>query len=157
MDFFFLFARFQGRINRPRFWLGVLILMCGAFVLPLIQKLLPLTGTSLDPVLISLPLLYALVAMMVKRLHDCNCPAHVLALVVVPVAGAIAAQEARLGNPSILLTAFALTACLFIGLGWIRGSAGANRFGPRPVPQPLPGETLQSMELSWKTRRNLRI
>lgn len=105
----FLFS-FEGRINRRTYWLrfGVplfLIVLAAAIAAP------PPAFGEVMSVMVLLTL-WPAVAVGAKRCHDRNRPAWFLLICLLPLIGNI---------------------WLLIELGFLRGTAGPNRFGPRPI------------------------
>jgi uncharacterized membrane protein YhaH (DUF805 family) len=138
-DWKYLFTSLEGRISRKPFWLGSLAILFGSAIVQLI--VLNFAGEILS-LLVGLALLYPSFAVAVKRAHDRNRPtwvialfyAVILAIVVAPLAG----WDYGGGEPSVgflaagsvfLIAAIALT----IDLGFLRGTAGKNQFGPDPL------------------------
>jgi uncharacterized membrane protein YhaH (DUF805 family) len=73
-----LFTSFDGRISRKTFWLGLLGLILASFVfIFLLGTMFAGSGAvpKIIPLAFSLALLYPMIAISVKRLHDRNKPA----------------------------------------------------------------------------------
>lgn len=130
-----LFTRFNGRIGRQQFWLASLTL---AVVVTLVGGILAMAfgtrvpagtatydlpfffsvdyalhglGAVLMPVLM-LCYLWAALAVVVKRWHDRDKSGWWVLLPMIPLIGTVWA---------------------FVETGFVRGTAGANRFGPDPL------------------------
>ncbi len=125
MDFGNLFFSLEGRINRAKFWIGLIIL----FVLQWIVMIAAGTilGTSLmmaDPtqpmpagagvamLIILLLFLWPSICVYAKRWHDRDKSGWWTLIVLVPIVGFI----------------WTLVEC-----GCLRGTRGDNRFGPDPL------------------------
>lgn len=102
----------RGRINRRQFWLQGVAPLLGAGVL--LRALLDIARLPPEQVdeWVSLLLLWPTLAVSAKRWHDRDRSAWWLALLLLPVLG-------------VLWT--------LADNGLVKGSAGANRFGPPPA------------------------
>jgi uncharacterized membrane protein YhaH (DUF805 family) len=133
----YVFASFQGRINREPFWIA-----CGILAaLEIASQWLAnrIQGEQLSTIL-DLAFTYPEFALAVKRAHDRDLPPWLVALFfAVNVAldlftllnGAI-----DIDNPinEIIVLPFALLAVvLIVELGFRRGTVGPNQFGPDPL------------------------
>ncbi len=134
-----MFLRLDGRIGRKGFWLGF-----AAAVAALVAIDLAARGTAL--VLLLAPFaLYALAAVIVKRLHDRGRSGWWSLLIVTPlVAGFAAAPLARLvglGERGIQTFVVAVTwlaiagvvAWIVVDLGLQDGEPGYTEHGPPPL------------------------
>ncbi|MDE2444763.1 MAG: DUF805 domain-containing protein [Alphaproteobacteria bacterium] len=132
MDWKNLYLSFQGRINRQPFWLGILGLIIVQWVVMFILAML--LGTSLMPAMdpnmapdqaasamsaamlpiwiVTLIFLWPALAIYAKRWHDRDKSGWWTLIMFVPIIGAI----------------WFLVEC-----GFLRGTDGANRFGPDPL------------------------
>jgi uncharacterized membrane protein YhaH (DUF805 family) len=139
VDWFGLFLRLDGRIGRKAFWLGfpvILVLILAA------DQLARLMGVSM---LLTLALLYPLIAVLVKRLHDLGRSGWWAGLVAAPIGvGLVAALGARvvgLGEEAIVRAATGgigvsyavLGAVAVVELGLRRGHQGYSEHGPPPL------------------------
>jgi uncharacterized membrane protein YhaH (DUF805 family) len=130
------FTSFDGRIPRKTFWLGYLVMLIVSWILMLLVSVV--FGVSMfaspDPTLseeaqmmqameqmnaMMLPLgivllltLWPSLAIYTKRWHDRNKSGWWTLIIFVPLIGAI---------------------WMLIELGFLRGTEGANRFGPDPI------------------------
>lgn len=164
MDFRYLYTSFDGRINRKPFWIASLIMMGAAIVLSLVI-VTPITLMSeglaaFVSLLISLALLYPVVALGVKRLHDRGKSGQLMAVFLAPsiilqlgdLLG-ITGSEQVVGGETIylpnmlgwLLIAVSLGVGIWalVELGILKGTTGPNTYGPDPLagttPQPAAG------------------
>ena len=129
MDWKYLFTSFQGRINRQPYWLSALALAILLGILEFVVFYFFMTwgpgetegsyvATSVNPiawVLIAIMVvvgIWAGLAIQVKRWHDRDKSGWWVLIGLVPVIGGI----------------WALVEC-----GFLRGTPGANRFGPDPL------------------------
>jgi uncharacterized membrane protein YhaH (DUF805 family) len=132
-----LYLSFDGRIGRQPYWVGLLLLFCLHLVVTITTLLLRFAEVS--PILrlgvqIIWPLLmlWVVLALQAKRLHDQNRSALWLLINLAPVLG--------------WLTSFVLC-------GFLRGTEGSNRFGPDPQadigaePEPNPEPEPPSSEI----------
>lgn len=107
-----MLASSQGRISRMRFWLwgvgamlGLAVVLNGLLAVARVRA-----GTAEH--LVNLLLLWPMLAISIKRLHDRGRRGLWVLLGLVPVAGWL---------------------WLILSNGLLRGDAGANRYGPPPV------------------------
>jgi uncharacterized membrane protein YhaH (DUF805 family) len=130
----YVFASFQGRINRQPFWIGCGIL--AAVELASQWLALRIQGEQLSTVL-DLAFTYPEFALAVKRAHDRDLSPWLVALFfAVNVAldlftllnGAIDIDSPI--NEIIMLPFALLAVVLIVELGFRRGTIGPNRFGP---------------------------
>jgi uncharacterized membrane protein YhaH (DUF805 family) len=146
MSLDYILTRFEGRSSRKHFWIGIAILLVFGAVVLVAAALL--TGERDYSVIrfnifaIEVALLYPLVAVSVKRLHDRGRPGYsVLAFLVPWILHQVTNMAGITGDPlafnAIDVTSFLVTFVLFvwflIELGFRRGIAGANEYGPDPL------------------------
>jgi uncharacterized membrane protein YhaH (DUF805 family) len=154
MDYTWLLFRFEGRINRAKYWLvalisviaGMFILMRSLFALAdSLNDAGPTTIATWFPILfyaIAYPLIavstwiYAVTT--IKRLHDRNKSGWwIIAFGVLPIL--LPDVAGRLGNSYAVffigLIAFVLSIWSFVETFCLRGTHGPNRFGPDPLPK----------------------
>ena len=138
---------FQGRANRSRFWLTVLILYAALFGGILLSVPFVLLGPAQYVVegVVVIAFLVAAVANSVRRLHDRNRSGWWLLLIaVVPAILSVFGQalmetESGQGLGAIFaLLSLPLSLWAFVELGCLKGTTGPNRFGADPL-QPLEG------------------
>jgi uncharacterized membrane protein YhaH (DUF805 family) len=140
----FLFS-VRGRISRSQFWLKW-VLPVEAITLVLIIALVVAIGTgnnaSFDVVLfilviLSLVTLWPTVVVLVKRMHDRNKSGWLALLFFAPVVlGDISGLSAGEDSPATVilsLISLGIGIWFFVEFGCMRGTIGANRFGPDPV------------------------
>jgi uncharacterized membrane protein YhaH (DUF805 family) len=143
-----LFFGFEGRISRQQFWLGFVILAVAnaavdwLFGVPLFPDSPPDLHVRLLDCTIDVVFLYPTIALAAKRLHDRNQPArHAWWLVAAVAAGMVANLFGLFDDPSNaspvgwVVAAFVLVIVLgfLVELGFRRGTAGDNPFGPDPL------------------------
>jgi uncharacterized membrane protein YhaH (DUF805 family) len=125
---------FSGRINRAKFWLGQLVLT----VVDLLNYALTLIPpiATLAVIFLGIPMIVGVVAISVKRLHDLGRTGYWL-LAFALANGATSTIEIMAPGREIVLAALVtnlIVVFLFIGwLGGVRGTIGANQYGPDPV------------------------
>ena len=122
----FLFFSFRGRINRRQWWCGMPI---SWFSLLYIRETIAVNPNNfLFAVLISIPFLWVLFALHIKRHHDRNRPGWwtIVAMASLGIAWVIFLAVVYL-QPIITLLWIVFFGCL-------RGDAGENRYGPPPKP-----------------------
>ncbi len=108
MSFFAILFSFKGRINRAKFWMVNLLLTVVLGIVVLIY------GEEGSVILLSFGILcfWAGLAVTAKRWHDRNKSAWWILIALIPILGPI---------------------WEFVELGFCKGTAGPNRFGPDPL------------------------
>jgi uncharacterized membrane protein YhaH (DUF805 family) len=134
-----LLFSFSGRVNRKPYWLTSIAILLLIFILVVILFSLMDVGVSMFVVLglLYIPLLWIAFALGAKRLHDRNKSAWWLLLfyVLPSILSNLADQSSGLGL-LLLLISTAISIWAFVELGCLRGTIGANRFGPDPLQAP---------------------
>ena len=142
MNWGHLFFNFNGRINRAKYWLAML-------VFAVIYIVLAIAGYVTDNSaiyqavngMLNIVIFIASLAVGVKRLHDRNKSGWYLVLFYI-VPGILLTAGILIGtvmDDSVVLAsglglaAFALGVWAFVELGCLRGTIGANRYGPDPL------------------------
>jgi uncharacterized membrane protein YhaH (DUF805 family) len=154
MDFAYLYTSFEGRINRKRFWVGLIILgivevviMFGAAFLTGGSIMMPDSQIRMITSVVQLLFLYPLSALTAKRLHDRNHPTYWVAFFVVPVLLNLLTNLVGItGDPTNVKTLdylfgiinFVVFVWFFVELGCLRGTVGSNQYGPDPIASPAP-------------------
>jgi uncharacterized membrane protein YhaH (DUF805 family) len=127
-----LLFSFRGRINRMPYWLvslAVLIVMAAVFAL------VGFSGVWQSVMLLLLiPLIWTGVALAVKRLHDRNKSAWWLVIFYV-LPGIMEGIGEFAGDAAVvlLIASSALSIWALVELGFLRGTAGPNDYGPDPL------------------------
>jgi uncharacterized membrane protein YhaH (DUF805 family) len=142
MNFVNLFITFNGRVNRAKFWLAVLVY----FVINVVMTGLVLVGgdgalMTIVSSIISLLIAISGIAVGVKRLHDRNKSGWWLLLFYggsfVLFGAGFAVGMTQSGSSTVsgvlLLLALAITIWSLIELGCLRGTIGQNQYGPDPL------------------------
>jgi uncharacterized membrane protein YhaH (DUF805 family) len=136
-----LFFGFSGRIPRKTYWLASLaviayLLVAFAVVAVLFLESGDAFGTLFLPgLLLSVPAVWAGLAIGVKRLHDRDKSGWwVLLFYWLP--GVLERMSDRMGEGGgalvLLLLSVAISIWALVEIGFLRGTMGANRFGPDP-------------------------
>ena len=136
MDFKNLYLSMEGRTNRKPFWLGVLVLAVVIWILEFILfaafgvSMMPAMDPNADPaaaaaaasammgkmavplIILTLLILWPYICLYAKRWHDRDKSGWWTLIMFVPIIGSI---------------------WLIVELGFLRGTSGANRFGPDPL------------------------
>ena len=154
MDFRYLYTSFEGRINRKPFWIASLIMMAVAIVLSLVivaptTMMSPGLGVFLS-LIIWLALLYPVVALGVKRLHDRGKSGQLMAVFLAPsiiiqlgdLLG-ITGSEQVVGGETVylpnmlgwllIMVSLGVAIWALIELGILKGTTGPNAYGPDPL------------------------
>ncbi|HOT84095.1 MAG: DUF805 domain-containing protein [Rhodospirillales bacterium] len=141
MDWKFIFLSFQGRLNRKPYWLGTIALL--SLVVIGVFGVMFLTGGGGGVAAIGviyLLLLWPTLAMGVKRLHDRNKSAWWLVVFyVVPTLLNVLVEGGDgegVGAMIFGLASLAISIWALVELGFLRGTVGANRYGPDPLASP---------------------
>jgi len=139
MNWRHLFFGFDGRISRTHYWIAMAILLVAEFIAFALGYG---RGDERLSALFELALLYPEAAVLIKRAHDRETP-DVLVMAYVILAILLGALTIfGLGGTSerptalywmVALPTFALALYLFVNLGFFRGVAGPNRYGPDPL------------------------
>ena len=129
-----LLFSFRGRINRMPYWLAslaVLIVMAVPFALVAASGL---WQSAMLLLLLLIPLIWTGVALAVKRLHDRNKSAWWLVIFYV-LPGILEGIGEFAGDAAVvlLIASSALSIWALVELGFLRGTAGPNDYGPDPL------------------------
>lgn len=145
-----LFTTVEGRIGRKQYWIGSVLLFVAAIVLVLIVAVVSGIG-SLSPAdggssgattLATILILAASAPLVVKRLQDRNKSPHYAWLLygptIISTIGDMAGFTGTPTEPNALGYALALFGAIigiwfFVELGFLRGTAGPNGYGPDPL------------------------
>ncbi|MCD7060178.1 DUF805 domain-containing protein [Pelagibacterium xiamenense] len=151
-----LFTTFEGRINRQRFWLGVIAIIAVSILGGIVFTMIAGSNTGLLVLLssiLSLVLLYPGLAIGIKRLHDRNKSATPWAYIffgpgilvqVMQVFGIGFSAQTSNGMSVVMpnaLGAIVLALAAIVGiwalieLGFLKGTTGTNHYGPDPLQQ----------------------
>ena len=144
MDFKYLFTSFDGRINRAKYWAGVVILAIINIVLGFIIGAIfgPSTLGAILVTLVTLALFYPGYAVAAKRFQDRDKPGQTALYGLVPVLIASLLQAFGLtgtpNSPNALgwictLVSMGVGLWFLIELGILKGTPGPNRFGGDPL------------------------
>lgn len=138
MDWKFIFLSFQGRLNRKPYWLGTIALLSLVVIGVFGVMFLAGGGGGVAAIgVIYLLLLWPTLAIGVKRLHDRNKSAWWL--VVFYVAPTLlnvlgeGGEAEGVGAMIFGLASLAISIWALVELGFLRGTVGANRYGPDPL------------------------
>jgi uncharacterized membrane protein YhaH (DUF805 family) len=139
----------HGRISRSQYWLKFFLPI---FIVSVILNLIGLASDSLKILgnLFQLIVLWPGIAVLIKRIHDRNKSGWLvwalygplIVAVLFTIAALIAVGADSTGAASVLgivsgvfwFVAAVVAIWFFIEFGCLRGTIGANRFGPDPVP-----------------------
>lgn len=131
-----LLFSFQGRVNRAKWWLVGLAVLAFMIVLVVIGVLLAASLGAAAAVLFLfyIPILWIGLAMGAKRLHDRDKSAWWLVLFYL-VPGILQGIAGQAGSLSVILMVIsaAITVWAIVELGFLRGTTGANQYGPDPL------------------------
>jgi uncharacterized membrane protein YhaH (DUF805 family) len=134
MDFVYLFTSFHGRISREPFWLGFLAVVLAEFVGHTLA--VAIQGDQLDSI-VGLALNYPEFALLLKRAYDRDQPIWLVATYFIGDAVLNFLGLQGLSGNDLWVAAYylwlAYLLALIIDLGFGRGTAGPNRYGPDPL------------------------
>jgi uncharacterized membrane protein YhaH (DUF805 family) len=148
-----LFTTVEGRIGRKQYWIGSILLFVAAIVLVTIIGAAGGVGalsradggSSGAMTLVTILILAASAPLVVKRLKDRNKSPHYAWLLYGPaIISTIAEMAGFTGTPTepntlgyaLSLVSLIIGLWFFIELGFLRGTAGPNGYGPDPVAVP---------------------
>jgi uncharacterized membrane protein YhaH (DUF805 family) len=149
-----LLLGFEGRISRMQFWIGMLItaaielILMFVFDVPYFPAELKPASVRLIEFAIQLVTIYPTAAIVVKRLHDRNQPGFysiwLLGLIMLVAFTNLFGLTDDPKNPNWLdwilgLCTIVIGLAFLFELGFRRGTAGENRFGPDPLRGPAVG------------------
>jgi len=142
MDWGHLFFKFDGRVNRAKFWIAALIFAAINVVLAILGYVMDqsVVFQALNSML-GIVILISSIAVGVKRLHDRNKSGWYLllfylvpsVLVVIGVLIGAFVEDSTIIATVLGLLAFAIAVWAFIEMGCLRGTIGINQYGPDPV------------------------
>jgi uncharacterized membrane protein YhaH (DUF805 family) len=142
MNWGHLFFKFDGRVNRAKFWIAVLIFAAINVVLAILGYVTDqsVVFQALNSML-GIVILISSIAVGVKRLHDRNKSGWYLLLfylvpsilVVIGVLIGAFVEDSTIIATVLGLLAFAIGVWAFIEMGCLRGTIGVNQYGPDPV------------------------
>ena len=144
MDFNYLFTSLDGRINRAKYWLGLVIIVVIVVILQLISVALfgmGFLGRLINPI-IGLVALYPIYAVAGKRFQDRNKPAmYALIGVGLSLLYQVLALFGVVGNPVsqnfldyvFWIALVAVGIWYLIELGILKGTSGPNEYGADPL------------------------
>jgi uncharacterized membrane protein YhaH (DUF805 family) len=139
MDWNYLYNSFDGRISRRTFWIAMAVLMVAEIVGHFGAE--QIEGDRLSAI-VDLAFTYPEFAVAAKRAHDRNTPIWLLIiffaagaaldlLAVLELAGTD--QEPSMLSMAVALPFTILGLALLVELGFRKGIAGANQYGPDPL------------------------
>lgn len=149
MTWMHLFFGFDGRIGRQQWWLAMLPLLlvslCASFLanpMSWFSDLVAQRGPNLAETLFSLALLIPETAVTVKRFNDRNWPqglaygyatVFLLYIILDHYRLVLASQVPSIVEFGFASSVAAIMLVIIFDNGFLRGTAGANRYGPDPL------------------------
>jgi uncharacterized membrane protein YhaH (DUF805 family) len=136
MDFSSLLFSFTGRLNRASYWLATIGLLIVAVLV--LTAAFTIAARSAVTIMVAsvvlLVVIWGVLALITKRLHDRNKSASwvLLFYFVPPILQAIGH---RTGSTGLILglVGFGISIWATVELGFLRGTAGPNSYGPDPL------------------------
>jgi uncharacterized membrane protein YhaH (DUF805 family) len=136
MNFFNLLFTYQGRINRAKWWIAMLVYVVATLILFMLLAI-PVLGWIAAAVLYVAGVVSG-VMVGIKRCQDRGTSGWWMALFIgVPVVLGVFTLFLEQGSTlSIVfsLAGFAITIWMTVELGCLRGTVGPNQYGPDPLP-----------------------
>jgi uncharacterized membrane protein YhaH (DUF805 family) len=142
MDFVNIFITFNGRINRAKYWIAVLVYAAIYFVVG-VAAFLADQSTAVQAIsaAVTVVLMISGIGVAIKRLHDRNKSGWtVLLFTVAPMilfAAGFVIGTMSTGSDfvatALWLVAFTIGIWGFVELGCLRGTIGQNKYGPDPL------------------------
>ncbi|MBL8572713.1 MAG: DUF805 domain-containing protein [Hyphomicrobiaceae bacterium] len=135
-------ALFDGRSGRLSYWrmaIRLTILVVAALAISIMLQ--PYLGRAAFAVFVPAlaAALWLNLAVSARRLHDRDRSAWMLLpMLVLPELLGLMAQAGGRALEVLLFIAVPLALWGFVEIGFLRGTSGANRFGPDPLGDPLP-------------------
>jgi uncharacterized membrane protein YhaH (DUF805 family) len=150
MNFGQLLFSFQGRINRAKYWLAVLIYVIVGLVMATISYIADqATPAQLLSLIVNIGVAVSSIAVGIKRLHDRDksgwwlllfylVPSLLMGIGAVAFYYGIGDESAGgiIGGSIAYILGLVFLIWAFIELGCLRGTPGPNRFGPDPLASP---------------------
>jgi uncharacterized membrane protein YhaH (DUF805 family) len=139
MDLKTLLTSFDGRINRAKFWLAMLIFVGYGIVVGIVSGILIAISFYVGIAFYAVAAIIGLilgVAVGVKRLHDRDKSGVWLVLFyLVPIAlqGLAIFSGSETIGMLLNLIAAAISIWMIVELGCLRGTVGPNQYGPDPL------------------------
>ncbi len=155
-----LFTKFDGRVSRKGFWMGFLGILAVSLGAGWLMLSLPLAGIvlTLVQIILSAGILFIWSAVLVKRLHDRNKPA--VPWLVIFLAPSVLYQIMGIfkigykpmelagnvfmvpgtGAMVMMWVSIAVGVWMVVELGFFKGTAGENRYGPDPLAETATGK-----------------
>ena len=147
MNFGQLLFGFNGRINRGKYWLAILIFIIVSLVMGVIGYMADqVMAFQLLNLIVSIGVLVSSIAVGIKRLHDRDksgwwlllfylLPSALMGIGAVMFFYGIGAETTGsiIGGSVFYILGLAVFVWAFVEMGCLRGTAGPNRFGPDPL------------------------
>ena len=140
MDLQALYLSGDGRISRKTWWIGTIILIVATLILYFILGLVGLGLTSRwGPIIAYLIVIYPTLNLGVKRRHDRNNNGYdamglIAFSLVWSLIQALGVVSAANGIGMVISIVFLIYAIyMLVQLGFLKGTAGPNNYGPDPL------------------------
>jgi uncharacterized membrane protein YhaH (DUF805 family) len=129
-----LLLTFDGRINRAKYWVAVVAYIVVMVIAVALVFVLPGMIGFIVVGILYIAMAISGVFVGIKRLHDRDKSGWWLLLFYL-VPSLLSGAGTSMGGSMILnLISFAISIWAIVELGFLRGTAGPNRFGPDPIP-----------------------
>ncbi len=115
MDWRYLFTSLEGRINRQKFWMGVIVLAVIGVVASILDKVIGSNvsnGVGVIGIIVTLIEIYPSICLSGKRWHDRGKSAWWILIAIIPIIGWIWA---------------------LVETGFLKGTTGPNKYGADPL------------------------
>jgi uncharacterized membrane protein YhaH (DUF805 family) len=142
MDFGYLFTSTEGRINRAKWWVGMIVLAVVNIVLSWVLLSILGTHAPIALLVLQLVLFYPGYAVGAKRFQDRDRPG--MFALILPALGLLSQLATTLGlsgDPTapgalsyiFMILILAVAIWYLIDLGILKGTTGPNPYGPDPL------------------------
>lgn len=129
-----LLLTYDGRINRAKYWITVVIYLVVMLIALALIFILPWPAGFVAAAILYIAMAISGIFVGIKRLHDRDKSGWWLVLFYV-VPSVLGGAGGTIGAEMILnLISLAISIWAIVELGFLRGTAGPNRFGPDPLP-----------------------
>ena len=126
--------RFQGRINRAKYWIAALVYLSVTIVIVALGFFFNFNVLFFVLfTILSLAIIVSGIAIGIKRLHDRDKSGWWLLLFYL-LPPLFDGMGRTIGLPLVLdLASFVVSMWMIVELGFLRGTSGPNQFGPDPL------------------------
>ena len=133
IDFVSLLFSYQGRINRAKYWIAIVVYIAAMLIAGLVSFALGMMLFLIIAVVIYIPVVISGIMVGIKRLHDRDKSGWWL-LVFYLLPAVLTWAGTAIGFYMIFsLASLAVSIWGLVELGFLRGTSGPNQYGPDPL------------------------